>query len=316
MSNLRRESHPPLPALLSKGSCMTTKPGVYPNVSFDEYLAIQALSNTRMGLLAQSPRHFKFNAALDEKMKCLVMGRLIHTHTLEPDAIALRYAVMPDFANHENNQTDKGVPSTSSATRWCKEQQFNFESANEDREIVTEGWWNEALLTVESIRADDGARAIFETPGPAELTIVWDDDETGIRCKARIDKVAGQRIVDLKSTSKLATFSKSIAGYEYHRQLAHYQSGYAVHHGGELLEPWIVAAETVPPYCVQSAPLHEEALLYGERRRRQLLRLLRDCIDEDHWPGPPSPTAWRIPEWAMLSNESLELIIDNEVVEI
>lgn len=295
------------------------EPGVYPNLPFDEYLAIPALSNTRMGLLAQSPRHFKFNAALDEKMKCLVMGRLIHTHTLEPAEIESRYVVMPDFANDLNNQTDKGLPSTSSATRWCKEQVFNFESANQDREIVSDLWWREAMLTCESIRADDGAREIFEAPGPTELTIVWDDEETGIRCKARIDKVAlgaRRKLADLKSTSKLATFTKSIASYEYHRQLAHYQAGYAVHRGGELLEPWIVAAETVPPFCVQSAPLQDAALVRGERKRRSLLLLLRDCLEQDHWPGPPSPDEWTLPEWAMSSGEPLELIIDDQVVEV
>jgi exodeoxyribonuclease VIII len=291
------------------------EPGIYPNVPFDEYLAIQALSNTRMSLLAQSPRHFKFNAALDERMKCLVAGRLIHTHTLEPALLACRYAVMPDFANDLNNQTDKGLPSTSSQTRWCKEQVFNFESANSDREIVIESWWREALLTVESIRSDESSREIFETPGPTELTVVWDDPETGIRCKARIDKVAGPKLVDLKSTSRLATFTKSIASYDYHRQLAHYQAGYAAL-TGELLQPWIVAAETVPPYCIQSAPLHDEAVNCGESRRRKLLRLLRECLDADHWPGPPSPTSWRIPEWAMTDGEPIELIIDNELVEV
>ena len=292
------------------------KPGIYPNLPFEEYLAIPALSNTRMGLLAQSPRHFKHNAALDEKMKCLVLGRLIHSQTLEPETIAARYAVMPDFASDLNNQTDKGLPSTSSQTRWCKEQVFNFESANRDRDIVSEQWFREAMLTAESIRTDRQAREIFETPGPTELTIIWDDEETGIRCKARIDKVAGRKVVDLKSTSKLATFTKSIASYEYHRQLAHYIAGYAVHNGGELLQPWIVAAETVEPYCVQSAPLHDEAVNCGESRRRKLLRLLRECLDADHWPGPPSPNSWMLPEWAMTDGESIELIVDNELVEV
>ena len=49
---------------------------------------------------------------------------------------------------------------------------------------------------------------------------------------------------------------------------------------------------------------------------RRLLRLLRDCLDEDHWPGPPAPASWMIPEWAMQGGDSVELIVDNEVVEV
>jgi exodeoxyribonuclease VIII len=269
-----------------------------------------------MGLLAQSPRHFKHNASLDEKMKCLVVGRLTHFRTLEPEQISGRFAVMPNYALDPRNCTNDGKPSTSSATSWVKEQEFNFEHDNDGKEIVFEPWYLEAMLTAESVRSDPTAREIFEDEGPVELTVIWDDEETAIRCKARIDKLAGRRLVDLKSTSKLAAFTKSIASYEYHRQLAHYIAGYAVHNGGELLQPWIVAAETTAPHCVQCAPLHDEALDCGERRRRSLLRLLRECLDADNWPGPPSPDSWRIPEWAMHSGEPIELIVDNEVVEV
>ena len=299
------------------GEIMSTpflSPGIYPDLTFEEYLAIDALSNTRMGQLAKSPAHYKANVEL-ENVKPLVIGRLTHCGRLEPMALAERYAVQPDFHLDQRNVTDKGLKSTSSVTRWVKEMEANFESANEGKEIVSASWYREVKSIVASLHSDSTANEIFNEPGRVELTLVWTDDETGILCKARLDKEGRDRITDLKTTLDLSAFPRSIARYGYHRQGAHYRNGWATL-TGELLDFWIVAVEKSAPYCVQSAPLNEDSIECGELKRRELMRLLADCMESDKWPGPPAPSSWRVPEWEMSAGDSLALTIGGETVNL
>jgi hypothetical protein len=290
------------------------KPGIYPNIPFADYLAIDAVSNSRLGQLAKSPAHYKANAEL-EQTKPLVIGRLVHAGRLEPLSLIQRYAVCPDFHLDPGNRTDKGDPSQSTQTKWCKEQVANFGAANWGKEIVSRSWYDEMMAMVTSLDADPLAKEIFNEPGEVELTLVWNDDETGLLCKARLDKISRDRITDLKTTPDLSAFTRAMARYGYHRQGAHYRNGWSTLNG-ECLDFWIAAVEKSPPFCVQAAPVHEDSIESGELKRRELLRLLADCMDSDKWPGPPAPNAWRVPEYAMSSGDPLELIIDNVTVEM
>jgi hypothetical protein len=296
----------------------TMEPGIYPNLPFADYLAIDAMSNTRLGQLAKSPRHYHCNAGLDEKAKYLMLGQLVHAGRLEVMALARRYAVMPDYHMHPDNCTDVGKPSTSKQTRFVKERAEEFERVNEDKTVVPLEWFREMEAIVSSLIADDSAYRMLGGCGESELTLVWVDAETGLRCKARMDFIRRdiRAFVDLKTTTDLSAFPRAIARYGYHRQMAHYQAGWAALNGGELLTPWMVAAEKTPPYCVMSAPLDDEALLAGERQRCELMELLVKCREENHWPGPTSPDAWRVPEWALGGSESIELIVNGETLEV
>jgi hypothetical protein len=296
----------------------TTEPGIYSGMPFEQYLAIDAVSNTRLGQLAKSPRHYKMNAGLDEGAKHLVLGQLVHAGRLEILALAKRYAVMPDYHLHADNCTGDGKPSTSKGTRFVKERVADFEASNSDKKVVPLEWFNEMEAIVGSLVADETAYRMLSGRGESELTLVWRDYETGLLCKARMDFIRRDLLlfVDLKTTTDLSAFTRVIGRYGYHRQMAHYQTGWAVLNGGELLTPWIVAAEKCNPYCVMSAPLDDEAVYEGDRQRRRLMELLLSCRESNHWPGPESPTSWKLPEWAMSSGEPLELIVDDNVVEV
>ena len=281
------------------------KPGIYKDLPFDQYLAIDALSNTAMGALAQSPRHYKLAPPL-ERQKALVLGNMIHTGRLEPDKFADRYAVCPDYHLDELNLTTKGERTESKVTKYVKERVAEFERATEQegRESVPAEWYRDMLNVVESLYADADANKLFNAKGSFEITLVWEDPETGMLCKGRIDKLCTVqgKLVDLKSCEDLLKFPKSFANYSYARQIAHYQAGYIVL-TGEVLEPWIVAIEKKPPYCCQSAPVDEAAIEWGNAERRRLINLLDECRKSDNWPGPETPEAWRLPEWML--NESV-----------
>ena len=288
-------------------------PGIYENLPFDEYLAIDAFSNTAMGQLDKSPKHYR-ECKIDGKQKHFTIGSMVHAARLEPVEFCKRYAVEPAFHLDDDNKTDTGKPSTSKVTRYVKEKRADFQTA-EQREIVSADWYNDTMEYVTALYFDSVTEELLNASGPFELTLVWNDPETGILCKGRMDKavpVSGE-FVDIKTCADIAKFSKSFTDFGYYRQMAHYRNGYAVL-TGELLTPWICVVEKQSPYCVQAAPVDEDSLDYGDSECKRLLQLLSECQESDHWPGPESPNAWRVSDWKMQPPRVIET--DKELIVI
>lgn len=302
---------------MSEGN-IPSEPGIYRDVPFENYLAIRAVSNSRLGQMLKSPRHYKTNASMDEKAKHLVLGSLVHCGRLEILSLAKRYAVMPNYHLDHDNKTDAGKPSTSKATRYYAERVTAFEEANSDKIVVPIDWFEEMESIVGSLVADEKAYKLLCSPCETELTLLWIDDESGLLCKARMDwrSTISPKFTDLKTTMKLSSFQNAIGEYGYHRQMAHYQAGWSALNAGEVIEAWIIAAEKEKPYCVQCAPMDEEALEEGYRERRELLNRVAECERINHWPGPESPSAWRLPAWKTGGGNPIELIVHGETLEI
>lgn len=282
-------------------------PGIYPDLAFSTYLRINAISNTALGLMEQSPLHYHEAVALETK-KFLVVGELVHAGRLEPESFAERYVVQPEFHLDPRNVKSDGTPSDSKATTFCKEKVKEFTAANFGKKVVPKEWYDEARAIVAALHADRRANSILNAAGPVELTIIFEDPETGLLCKARIDKaaVAVGCLGDLKTTEDLGKFAKNLAYFGYHRQAAHYQTAWSVA-CGDVLDFWIIAVEKKRPRCVAAAPLHEESLECGHARRRAAMRRIAECLDSDQWPGPPVPDSWRVPQWELEAGPDLEL---------
>jgi hypothetical protein len=286
--------------------------GIHCGLSFEEYRKINAVNNSSLGSLSRSPRHYKL-AQDSEPGKSLQIGSLVHCGALEPQALAERYAVVPAFHLDPDNVTAQGKATTSQNTTYCKQRTRDFLHENKGKDAVPAEWYAEAMAMIEALAADQVASELLSTER-TELTLVWHDEPTGLRCKARLDAVTDIAIVDLKTTRELESFHLSFYSYKYHRQMAHYQSGWA-HLTGEILPAWVVAIESAPPYCVQAAPVSDDAIALGLHQRDRLLQLLQVCIETDHWPGPESPTAWDVPSWAIQA-EPMSITINGEEVSI
>jgi hypothetical protein len=248
-------------------------------------------------MMEKSPRHYVTPIVFSSD--AMRFGNLCHCGRLEPVALAERYAVASEWHKDPGNVTAAGKATDSKATRYYRERLEDFANANAGKEIVSPAEYRQMMALVKSIDKDPVARRLFSEVGPVEVSLVWDDPDTGIRCKGRFDKVGPGYAADLKTTIDLATFPKSIANYAYHRQQAYYRHGWAVLNGGELLDCWLVAAEKSPPHCVNAAPLAELALAQGDADWRRLLRRVAECHELGVWPGPESPAEWNLPAWAI-----------------
>lgn len=291
------------------------KPGIYQNVPFESYLRWNAVSNSRLSLAERSLKHFRY-CRFDKQSNAMRFGSLTHCGQLEPLSVARRYAVMPAFHAMPENVTADGSPTQSKNTTWYRKKVLDFTAANIGKTVVDEAVYMEMEQVVTALCESERARYYLGNPGPVEVSIVWVDPETGLTCKARIDKITTAQgcLSDLKTTVCARKFAWSICDWGYHRQMALYQRGWLIL-TGEKLTPALVAVESSQPYCVRAAPLSLEFLQTGHAEVSMLLQKVEEATESDEWPGYPDPECWEQPE-RYGTKAPVELVVGGETISI
>jgi hypothetical protein len=160
-----------------------------------------------------------------------------------------------------------------------------------------------------SIRAHPIASEAF-AGGEAEVTLIWQDSETGIPCKARPDYLPadGPWIVDLKTAASANPRSWRDQAYRlgYHARAAWYLDGTAAVLGQMPEEYWFVIVEKEPPYLVSVISFADDALAWGRIANRKACERFAVSAAANDWPGYREPgqnhdRAFRIglPPWAI-----------------
>lgn len=252
------------------------EPGIYPNVLPETYFSWEAISNSAMNHLMVSPAHLKAYWETPPKdTPAFILGRATHAAILEPEDFPKLYGRGPELP--KNTKAGKEA--------WA-------EALASGQEVLKAADFDMCLAMRDSVQSNRSASTLISGNGQCELSIVWDDPETGVRCKARIDRlspeIAGGTIVDLKSTRDASkrNFSRAIFTYGYHRQGAFYLAGakaldIPVNHYS------ILAVENTEPCAVASYRLDEYAIAGGMEQIQPMLELYRQCLDSDKWPGYP-----------------------------
>lgn len=172
-------------------------------------------------------------------------------------------------------------------------------------ELFSPGDWRDLCGMAESVRHHPAAIMIL-AEGEAEVSLLWHDPETGLRCKGRIDWLAPGLPVDVKTTkdSSPDSFAKSVASLRYHVQQAHYRAGLealGIPSDGFVF----IAVEKSEPWPVGCYVLTEAAELVGYRLRRRAMLAWKSCTETGVWPAWRSPKIelLTLPGWAMMENE-------------
>ena len=265
---------------------MTIKPGIYPDMSFDEYLAADALSMSAIATLIDS-----FPARLLHQKpptRPMAIGRIMHAVQLEARDFAELGCVV--------------VPSGFSAAHTKK-------NAAERPEIVAAldaGMQPLREADAESIRgmhaalrADERAQQAFSNGRP-EVSVFWSDERTGLLCKARFDWLPdkGAILPDLKTCESLddAKLSRAVVTYKIaHRSYWYEQAARSIGVVDPIYAPvWI---EKTPPHFCAIRPVSR---FYVDAVRFEVEKAVAryaHCRDFGIWPGPShfdeiEPPAW------------------------
>jgi len=268
-------------------------PGIYYDVPFDEYREWSGINQSSLKIAMRSLahyRHAKDNPEPNDK-DCFRFGRLCHAGRLEPITILERYVLMPAFEKQLTEKYDR--PKASKEYKALKQQ---FEEVNQGKEVVPDDWYHQLCGILKALDANKRAKAYLSGDGPAEVSIVWDDEVTGLRCKARLDKwdQTNRTIPDIKTTEDASDFAWSCRRYLYHMQGAFYSDGLRTLTGIDH-DFCLIAVEKSAPYGCRSAPLSEDAIDGGRLLYRRLLRQIATAEETGIWPAYRDPEEWDVP---------------------
>ncbi len=286
--------------------------GVYEGQPFKDYCQLDAVNNSSLSHTERSPRHYRDRQPLPDS-DAFRVGRYIHAGKLEPETLAERYVVIPDFA--EQVRKDDGSRFTNPrASKPFKELVAAFKENNAGKEFLSLDEYTELLAIVGAINENARARFYFGGTARFETSIVWRDADTGLLCKGRMDcwQMGAGRITDLKTTRDASRFAKAIDQYKYHRQAAFYLDGLAAL-GYPADEFCIVAVEKDPPYGVRAAPLSDEAISEGRRIYKEALAKIAKAERTNNWPCYDDPARWELPARGT-GTKDLTLYLKGEVV--
>ena len=127
----------------------------------------------------------------------------------------------------------------------------------------------------------------------AELVIVWEDEETGILMKAKLDYVKGDEcvIADVKSSmagdfanASPVKYSRAISNYGLYQQAAVYTDGWQTL-TGDVCSFLFIVCEKDAPWCTVPYELGEPSIMAGRASYRLALQTYKDCVAKDEWPG-------------------------------
>ncbi len=270
------------------------------DVTEEEYHADKRFvgSSSLKKILIWSPKTFHSDFILGRgklPTPAMRMGKLVHMAILEGDKFEERYVIMPVFEGY----TKDGKKTTNANAADVREKKANWlaelQMTKPDAVIVSAEEREDIIGMVKAIKENETASKFF-AEGLPEVSGYYVDPETKLKLKFRPDFLSLDRkvMVDLKKSinCKWESFQYDIWSdgtifdpkwYDF--QMAMYCEGFAAITGERLkLASWIAVQEN-HPYENATHPLTGATQALGLVKYRRALRLLRDCIDSNRWPG-------------------------------
>lgn len=230
------------------------------NIPDKEYFAIPAISSTGIKALLKSPAHFKAleNSSFDSK--ALRIGSATHQILLGGDNCLV-------------------LPGSSRTTKEAKEIIKNEKS----KTVLTKDEWSTAELVANTLSKTASWQTLMED-AECEVSFVGEYmDGTKAKAKADIVKRRNKMIADVKTTSDIHNFQRSIFNFRYDIQAAWYSRLFSYEFPVESF--LFIAVETAPPYDSRFFVLDEEVIENANEEIDQAIEIYRRCIKTDEWPG-------------------------------
>ncbi len=286
-----------------------THPGAYAGISNEDYhrapnlLPAPSISSSGLKtLLRKSPLHYWFDSPLNPDRPAesnkphFRVGKAAHDVLLLSDRWPQHYFVLPEDFN----------------ARATKEQ-ADYHKAKADAEaagltVLKHGEAEVVMAMARALKANPVANAALSS-GEPEMTLAWQDPETGVWVRARPDylphsvrqKREVMAVADVKTAADGShhAFSRAIESYGYHMSAALYADGIKAIYGHYPTHWLHVVIEKEAPYCVALYELPGEDIERGRWLNRFAIRAFAKCLDTGKWPGyADEPAQVGLPYWA------------------
>lgn len=261
-------------------SALLPPPGLHRNVPMETYRAWPALNVSKLKAGRRSMAHLQ--AALsdqdDEGTAAKDFGTAGHMALLEPERFGLTRLVGGPIN-----------PSTKKCYGRDTKKWEEYAKANPGRILLSEEEHDDICALQKSVERHRLAHKMLMAAGPCEAALLWEDSETGIMCKARLDKlIPGKVAADLKTTDNASdkAFSHAVWKYGYYLQVPWYMDGIKAV-TGKTMELPLVAMEKAAPYAVAVYTLDRDTIEQGRLENRSMLTQMAECQRTGVWAGYP-----------------------------
>jgi exodeoxyribonuclease VIII len=250
--------------------------GIHHGIPMEEYLALPHMSGSKLEKLRRSPLQLLHSMAAPRgpSSDAMNLGSAAHCLLLEPDLFTNLYV--------------RGIDGDG-RTKAVKDARAALAAEYPFATILNGEQWGAVTGIRDSVMAHRRARTLFEGEGAFEATVIWRDEESGVLCKARPDRLverAGMHVA-LKTTRDAApwSFPRDAEKLGYFRSLAFYRRGLRAV-GWPYKSTAVLAVESVPPFdLVPYLPEEDSDLDSADAEVSRLLRLYRTCEADASWPG-------------------------------
>lgn len=279
-------------------------PGIYPDIPAYAYHALPYISSSFLKKFKTCPA----SALLPvEQTPSMILGSASHAYSLEGEVAFLDdFAVIPEIAPPADFKGQRWT-----ATNEYKAKVATFQASAKNKTLLTRDQFDVVLGLHRSLQAHPLASALLRQGGQ-ELTLIWDDPKTGLRCKARIDHNPGKNVlVDYKTISDPAKFISQAVSLNYDIQGAWYSIG-AEANDIQVDTFVFVAGGTSEPHPVRCGFMVPDWIEWAKGECSRLMGLVKECYERDHFPAYTIPAyitslsqlqpadlleQWDMPKW-------------------
>lgn len=263
----------------------------------------------------QSPAHFFATSEINPDRieeppnDDLTFGRAAHALLLGEEVFDDVFIMEDDDAPRRPTKAQilaKAEGRVSEAARRSFDYWRTFEILAEGRTLVRAEWMDNIRGMSRSLAAHPLVGPLFD--GEAEVSLIWQDEQTGVWLKARPDMLPrmGDVKADLKTTTdvSLRHIHRQTEQLGYDMQAALGCIGMEKVQGLQVTSDVLVFIEKKAPWDVTALEIPAEALHWAKLKLRRALNTFADCLKTGVWPGkvqgiPQFTTPeWRVEEYA------------------
>jgi hypothetical protein len=242
--------------------------GIRYDVDWDQYRQFLGANPSVIVHGLRSMKHLRYAwSRPSNDTPSLIWGRAVHCLLFEPAEFVERYV--------------KCTIRRDARTEAYKD----FLAENAGKEILTVAEYDSACFAAQSFVGNEEVQDFIHR-GKPEVTLLTVED--GVQCKGRVDWLASFReaLVDLKTTKNIEARRASSDFYRYHYdvKLGLYQR-WLQKLTGRNWPVEVIWLENTPPYDVAVMPIDNAVLDRGAAKGLGILRKLKECIADEHWPG-------------------------------
>lgn len=271
------------------------EPGFYPNLSNEDYHADAAISASGIKTFCTLPDLYYLTYLVENKLErdtspAMRSGSTAHVFLLEPDKFNQYFEIAPYEFYHEKNKKI-----TVLTRRHDEYDVLTQQAAEKGKILLLSSEFEQAQAMAEGLKRDDFVYDVFSTPGHIEASFFADDPETGLRMRAKPDKLVeipgkGIYIIDYKTSGR----SLDDESQDTHAQdlMRHMQGSYhkkviELVLGQEIAGVVYITQHTKPPFYVRAFQIPEGWLEVGTTINEHALMRMKECYEKGHFPGWP-----------------------------